>query len=280
MLTSNFQLGYVLTRGGGQAVQGGLSCPQPRISERTDNTQVLLHHLLQEYLVERDINFISVNLRCLLQTFSWVTYWQGVGGQAVQGSLSCPQPRISERMDNLQILLHHLLQEYLVERNISFTEMLISNVQLGCVLTRGGGQAVQGGLSCPPPRISERMDNPQILLHHLLQEYLVERDIDFTEMLTSNVHLGCVLTRGGGQAVQGGLSCPPPRISERKDNQQILLHHLLQEYLVERDINFYFSQSEMLSSNVQLGYILTRCGGGGGASCSGQFILPPAQNFK
>ena len=29
MLTSNFQLGYVLTRGGGQAAQGGLSCPPP-----------------------------------------------------------------------------------------------------------------------------------------------------------------------------------------------------------------------------------------------------------
>ena len=147
MLTSNIQLGYVLTRGGGQAVQGGLSCPPPRISERIDNTQILIHHLLQEYLVERDINF---------------------------------------------------------------TEMLTSNVQLGYVLTRGGGQADQCGLPSPPPRISERMDNPQILLHHLLQEYLVERDINFTEMLTSNVQLGCVLTRSWGQAVQGGLSCPPP----------------------------------------------------------------------
>ena len=107
--------------------------------------------------------------------------------------------------------------------------MLTSNVQLGYVLTRGGGQTVQDGLSCPPPRISERMDNLQILLHHLLQEYLVERDINFTEMLTSNVQLGCILTRGGGQAVPGGLSCPPPRISNRMDNQQILLHHPLQE---------------------------------------------------
>ena len=74
MLTSNVQLGYVLKRGGGQAVQGGLSCLPSRISERMDNTQILLHHLLQEYLVEKDINFISVNLICLLQTFSWVTY--------------------------------------------------------------------------------------------------------------------------------------------------------------------------------------------------------------
>ena len=76
--------------------------------------------------------------------------------------------------------------------------MLTSNIQFGYVLTRGGGQAVQGSLPCPPPRILERMDIPQILLHHLLQEYLVERVINFTEMLTSNVQLGCVLTRGGG----------------------------------------------------------------------------------
>ena len=81
MITSNIQLGFLLTRGGGQAVQGGLSCPPPRISERIDNQQFLLHHLLQKYLVERHINFISVNLRCLLQTLSWVTYWQDVGGK-------------------------------------------------------------------------------------------------------------------------------------------------------------------------------------------------------
>ena len=86
------------------------------------------------------------------------------------------------------------------------------------MLTRGGGQVVQGGLSCPPPaRISERKDNQQIVLHHLLQVYLVKMGykLYFSQsgMLTSNVQLGYVLTRGGEQAVQGGLSCPPPRIS-------------------------------------------------------------------
>ena len=75
MLSSNVQLGYVLTMDQEQAVQGGLSCPlPPRISVRMDNPKILLHHLLQEYLIERDVNFISVNLRCLLQTFSWVAY--------------------------------------------------------------------------------------------------------------------------------------------------------------------------------------------------------------
>ena len=87
MLTSNVLLGYVLTRGGGQAVQGDLSYAPLRISGRMDNTQILLHHLPEEYLVERDINFISVNLRCLLEMVSSVTYWQGVG-VGVGGKLS------------------------------------------------------------------------------------------------------------------------------------------------------------------------------------------------
>ena len=129
MITSNIQFRFLLTRGGGQAVQGGLSCPPPRISERMDNPQILLHYVLQEYLVERDINFISANLICLLQMFSWVMYWQGVGGKLSRAVYLAPPPRISERIDNTQILLHHLLQEYLVERDVNFI-----SVSLRCLL--------------------------------------------------------------------------------------------------------------------------------------------------
>ena len=122
-------IGFLTDKGWGASCPGRFILPPPRISKRMDNQQFLLHHLLQKYLVEKDINFISVNLRCLLQTFIWVTYWQRVGGQAVQGGLSCPPPRISERMDNPQILLHHLLQEYLVEKDIN-----IISVNLRCLL--------------------------------------------------------------------------------------------------------------------------------------------------
>ena len=131
MLTSKVQLGYVLTGGGGQAVQGGLSCPPPRISERIDNPQILLQNLLQEYLVERDINIISINLRCSLQTFIWVIYWQGVGGKLSGAVYLAPPPRISEKMDNQQFLLHHLLQKYLVITDINFI-----SVNLRCSLQR------------------------------------------------------------------------------------------------------------------------------------------------
>ena len=92
MITSNIQLGFLFTRGGGQAVQGGLSCPPPRISKRMDNQQFLLHHLLKKYLAERDINFISVSLRCLLQTFSWVTYLQEVWGKLSRAVYLAPSP--------------------------------------------------------------------------------------------------------------------------------------------------------------------------------------------
>ena len=126
-------------------------------------------------------------------------------------------------MDNTQILLHHLLQKYLVERDINFSlsEMLTLNVQLGYVLTRGGGASCRVRFILPPPprpRISERMDNTQFLLHHLLQKYLVMRYklyFSQSEMLTSNVQLGYILSRGGGQAVQGDSSSPPPAEFQR-----------------------------------------------------------------
>ena len=102
--------------------------------------------------------------------------------------------------------------------------MLTSNVQLGYILTRGRGQAVQGGLSCPHPEFQRKWiihnfitsSTSEIFSYKRYKLYFCQ-----SEMLTSNVQMGYVLTRGGGQAVQGGLSCPPPRISERMDNTQI-----------------------------------------------------------
>ena len=66
MLSLNVQLGYEVTR-----AEGNLSRvvylpppPPPRISDRMDNHHFLSYHLLQKYIVEIDINFISVHLRC------------------------------------------------------------------------------------------------------------------------------------------------------------------------------------------------------------------------
>ena len=150
-------VGFLIDKGWGESCPGWFILPPPRISKRMDNQQFLLHHLLQKYLAERDINFISVNLRCLLQMFIRVTYWQRVGGKLSRLVYLAPPPpkKTSERMDNPQILLHHLLQEYLVERDINIISVNMRRLlQMFSWVTywQGlGGQAVQGSLSCPPP---------------------------------------------------------------------------------------------------------------------------------
>ena len=92
MITSNIQLGFLLTKGGVKLSRAVYLAALPRISKRMDNQQFLLHHLLQKYLVERDINFISVILRCLHQMFSWVMYWQGVGDKLSREVYLAPRP--------------------------------------------------------------------------------------------------------------------------------------------------------------------------------------------
>ena len=159
MLTSNGQLGYVLTRGGGQAVQGGLSCPPPRISKRMDNQKFLLHHLLQKYLVERDINFISVNLKSYFKRSVGLRIdkgWGGGGGQAVHGGLSCPPPRISVRIDNPQFLLHHLLQEYLLKEMLTLFQSIWDAYfkrSVGLHIDKGWGASCPGRFILPPPHL-------------------------------------------------------------------------------------------------------------------------------
>ena len=165
--------------------KGGLSCPQPRISERKDNTQILLHHLLQEYLVERDINFISVNLRAyfkrsvglridrglgascpgqfilplvnlrfLLQTFSWITYWQGVGGKLSRAVYLAPRPEFQREwiISNFYYIINTEIFSWKgYKLYFSQVEMLTSNVQLGYVLTRGGGKLSRAVYLAPHP---------------------------------------------------------------------------------------------------------------------------------
>ena len=154
MLTSNVQLGYVLTRVGGKLSRAVYLAPPPppRISKRMDNQQFLLHHLLQKYLVERDINFISVNLRCLLQTFSWVMYWKGVGDKLSRAVYLAPHLEFQRE------LIIPKFYYTICYRNIcwkrykhyfSQSEMLLQTFSW-VTYWQGVGQAVQGGLSCPP----------------------------------------------------------------------------------------------------------------------------------
>ena len=110
--------------------------------------------------------------------------------------------------------------------------MFAYNVQFGYPCPRGGGGG-GGGLSfgypcprdggklsrlvylAPRPGLGSGSVISQFLLHHYLGIFSCKTYKHYfsqTEMFTSNVQFGYPCPRGGGQAVQAGLSCPLPRI--------------------------------------------------------------------
>ena len=105
--------------------------------------------------------------------------------------------------------------------------MFTSNIQFGYPCPRDGGQAVQAALSCPSAQDLGQTVSSVNSYCTIILEYLVVRDVNIisdsqTEMFTSNVQFSYPCPRGGGQAVQAGSSCPPPRIWVKQCHQLIL----------------------------------------------------------
>ena len=95
-------------------------------------------------------------------------------------------------------------------------------------------------------------------------------------MFAYNVQFGYPCPRGGGKLSRLVYLAPRPGFESASVISQFLLHHNLGIFSCKR-CEHYFSQTEMLTSNVQFGYPCLR---GGGASCPGWFILPPAQDLS
>ena len=168
MFASNVQFGYPCPRGG-----GGASCPGwfilPPAQDLGQAVSSVNSYctIILEYLVVRDINIISVKLRCLHPTFSLVTLVRGVGGKLSRLVYLVPRPGFESGIVISQFLLHQILGIFSCMRYKHYfgqTEMFASNVQFGYPCTSGGGQAVQAGLSCPPPRIWVRQCHQSILI--------------------------------------------------------------------------------------------------------------------
>ena len=99
---------------GGQAVPGyltphpgylhprGASCPGRFILPPAHTEKILLcgvYYYLQHF--SNYMQFLSykyVNLRWLLQTFSWVSYWQGVGGKLSRAVYLAPRPEFQREL--------------------------------------------------------------------------------------------------------------------------------------------------------------------------------------
>ena len=132
-----------------------------------------------EYLVVRDVNIISVKLRCLHLTFSLVILVRGVGG----GKLSrlvylAPRPEFESGSVISQFLLHHNLGIFsckICEHYFSQTDMFTSNVQFGYPCPRGGGKLSRLVYLDPRPGFGSNSVISQFLLHHNLGIFSCKR---------------------------------------------------------------------------------------------------------
>ena len=206
--------------------------------------------IILEYLVVRDINFISVKLRCLHPPFSLVAFVQDVGGNLSGLVYLDPRPRCSVWLP----------------------------------LSEGWG----GGASCPGWFILPRAQGLGQAVSSvnsyctIILEYLIVRNIKIISVKLRCLHpmsslVTFVPSEGWGASCPGWFILPPPRPGFGSDSviSQFLLHHNLGIFSCKR-YKHYFSQPEMFTSNVQFGYT---CLWGWGASCPVWFILPHAQDL-
>ena len=186
--------------GGGASCPGWFILPSAQDLGQTVSSVNFYCTIILEYLVVRDVNIISVKLRCLHLTFSSVILVRGVGGKLTRLVYLAPPPAqdLGQTVSSVNSYCTIIL-EYLVVRDVN----IISD-KLRCGLSilypRGGGQAVQAGLSCPPPpRIWVKQCHQSILIHHNLGIFSCMRYKHYfgqTEMLTSNVQVWLSLFEG------------------------------------------------------------------------------------
>ena len=169
----NCSSGLPLSEGWGASCPGWFILPLAQDLGQTVSSVNSYCIMILEYLVVRDVNIISVKLRCLHLTFSSVFLVRGVGGKLSRLVYLAPPPRPGFGSGSVisQFLLHHYLGIFSCKRYkhyFSQTEMFTSNVQFGYPCPReewgGGGQAVQASLSCPPPRTWVKQCHQLILI--------------------------------------------------------------------------------------------------------------------
>ena len=107
-----------------------------------------------------------------------------------------------------------------------YSKVTSINCSSGLPLSEGWGASCPGWFILPPAQDLGQTVSSVNSYCIIILEYLVVRDVNIicqTEMFTSNVQFGYPCPRGGGQAVQAGLSCPSPRIWVKQCHQLILI---------------------------------------------------------
>ena len=161
--------------------------------------------------------------------FSLVILVRGVGGKLSRLVYLAPCQGFASNSVISYFLLHHNLGIFSCKRYkhyFSQTEMFTSNISLVTLVRGVGGKLSRLVYLAPRLGFASGSVISQFLLHHYLGIFGCMRYKHYlgqTEMFASNVQFGYPCPRGGGQAVQAGLSCPPPRIWVEQCHQLILI---------------------------------------------------------
>ena len=239
----------ILVRGvGGASCPGWFILPLAQDLGQTVSSVNSYCTIILEYLVVWDINIISVQLKYVyIQCSVWLSLSEGWGASCPGWFILPPAQDLGQAVSSVNSYCTIIL-EYLVVRDINIisvklnlgifsckrcehyfsqTEMFTSIVQFGYPCPRGWGASCPGWFILPPcPGFGSNSVISQFLLHHNLGIFSCKRCEHYfrqTEMFTSNVQFGYPCPRGGGQAVQAGLSCPPSRIWVKQCHQSILI---------------------------------------------------------
>ena len=168
-----------------------------------------------EYLVVRDINIISVKLRCLHPTSVWLPLAEGWGG----GKLSrlvylAPRQGFGSNSVISSFLLHHNLGIFRCKRcehYFSQTEMFTSKISL-VTLVRGVGASCPGWFILPPAKDLGRTVSSAHSYCTIILEYLVAKDVNIISAKLRCLHPTSVwlpLSEGLGASCPGWFILPP-----------------------------------------------------------------------
>ena len=200
-----------MSEGWGASCPGWFILPSAQDLGQTVSSVNSYCTIILEYLVVRDINIISVKMRCLHPTFSLVTLVRGVGGKLSRLVYLAPAQDLSQALSSVSSY-YTITLEYLVVRVVNIISVKLRCLHLAfssVILVRGvGGKLSRLVYLAPHPGFESGIVIFKFLLHHNLGMFSCkscEHYFSQTEMFTSNVQVSYPCSRGGGQAVLAGL---------------------------------------------------------------------------
>ena len=231
MFTSNISL-VTLVRGVGAKLSRLVYlAPRQGFGSNSVISSFLLYHNLGIFSCKRYKHYFSQTEMFTSNVQFGYPCLRGGGGKLSRLVYLAPRQGFGSNSVISSFLLYHNLGIFSCKRYkhyFSQTEMFTSNVQFGYPCLRGGGGKLSRLVYLAPRQgFGSNSVISSFLLHHNLGIFSCKRYKHYfsqTEMFTSNVQFGYPCLRGGGgQAVQAGLSCPPPRIWVEQCHQFILI---------------------------------------------------------